>query len=559
MALTIAIDGLGVIANADGLSDSAGGTWTEQGGGSISLSNDVFLFNGASIGGKYASKSGFHQYAVPTTLDFSVGGGTHEGQLIYMWVSMTAIGTLDTISTGALAIRISSSSPGTSNYSDFVIAGNDDANGWTGGWKCFVLDPTTTPTREDAGATDLSAITTIGIWIDCSTTARADSIFVDQIVVGNGLRVTGTSTTGWLDVVNYCTDYAVNRAWGMFTELDGIYFAQGKTFIGDSVNQSAAVSFADSGRIIQYAKSQYYNVGGSWVSMFDISDSGVVVEDIVGFPTTFTDGVIVGTDNGRSGSVIIGNTDQDISFDLYGGNNAGSVTSLYGTTIKSCYGVINFGDDADHKILGVSFIDCAQINPVGAPFIRNCTFAETAATTASLLWNESMDIAGCAFIANTTGAGIQHPSSAGTPYTHTGLTFSGNTNDVNNTSGSAIIISNVSSDGSTSTGSGVTFETAATLTVGGVRAGSDVWIYKQSDKTLLESADPISVTDGAPVDGIQFYKLLYTYNASVLDGTITEIKVYSLGFENIRQNYTLTTDTATVGIQQRVDRNYDNP
>ena len=64
MALVFSIEGKGVIANADAISDSAGGTWSEQGGGTISVSNDVFLIGSASIGGKYTSKSGFHKYDI---------------------------------------------------------------------------------------------------------------------------------------------------------------------------------------------------------------------------------------------------------------------------------------------------------------------------------------------------------------------------------------------------------------------------------------------------------------------------------------------------------------
>ena len=117
---------------------------------------------------------------------------------------MTAIGTLDTLANYGLCIRISSSSPGTSNYVDYLIAGNDDKNGWDGGWKCFVIDPNKTGTRVSGTQSSIiSSVRTMGIWIDCSSSARADSIFVNEIAVGKGLRVTGTSTTAWKDIVDY--------------------------------------------------------------------------------------------------------------------------------------------------------------------------------------------------------------------------------------------------------------------------------------------------------------------------------------------------------------------
>jgi hypothetical protein len=97
------------------------------------------------------------------------------------------------------------------------------------------------------------------------------------------------------------------------------------------------------------------------------------------------------------------------------------------------------------------------------------------------------------------------------------------------------------------------------LTVGGVREFSDVWIYRADNKTLLSSADPVSVTDGSPIDGVQYYKHVYAYNAVDLDTVDVEIKVFNLAYVNERINYTLTADDASVQVQQRIDRNYSNP
>ncbi len=170
MALTIAIEGKGVIANCDSLTNDTGGTgtgdWTEQGGGTMTLSPDVYLVGSGSIGGKYASKSGVQQFdlAPGNELDFD-SGGTEEGQFIYMWVNMAAFASLDTLNNTGLAIRISSSGTATSDYKDYTIAGSDGSNGWTGGWKLFVIDPTKTASRS-SGTCDIGSIITLGIWID---------------------------------------------------------------------------------------------------------------------------------------------------------------------------------------------------------------------------------------------------------------------------------------------------------------------------------------------------------------------------------------------------------
>jgi len=524
MALTISIEGKGVIANCDALTNDTGGTgtgdWSEQGGGTMSLTTDVYLYGSSSIAGKYASKSGLQQFDIGSGNELDFGsGGSEEDQFIYIWVNLSTFGVLNTLANKGLAVRVSSSSPGTSNYKDFVIAGSNGTNGWTGGWKLFVIDPTMTASAS-SGTCDLASIRTIGVWIDTASSVRAESLFIDQIAVGKGLRITGTSTQGWKDVVDYCTDFS-NRAWGMMQEQDGIYYAFGKLFIGDT-SQGANVSFADSGRVIQFGTSQYYE-SSAWKSTFPADGAGIVVEDHASYTTTLSDGVIVGTDNGRSGSTIIGNSDQNIFLDLYGGNNTGSVTTLYGTVLKSLEGALNSGDDSDHKFLGVSFLKCSQFNPVGAPVIRNCTFAETSDVDSALLWNENIDIQASSFIANTTGAGLEHPSAAGTPYTHTSLIFAGNTYDVLNSSGSAITIGNSgtpTSDGSTSEGSSVTFQNNVTIEVKNVVVGSVVRMSTidgngdESTNLINEIATGTSVSDSVNYAGLDYTAVVIVVRSS---------------------------------------------
>ncbi|RKX65206.1 MAG: hypothetical protein DRP42_05160, partial [Tenericutes bacterium] len=355
MGWTYEIEGYGVVAYANDISDTAGGTWSEQGGGTIAQSTDVFLVGSSCISGKYAGKSGLQAYDLGSgnELDFTASTGSEAGELLYLWVSMTALGTLDTLSTYPLCIRLAygaASTADTDDYMDFLIAGNDDKNGWTGGWKCFVIDPLKTPSRSDTSSYTLAQIRahvrTIGVWIDCSGSARADSLFTDMIICGKGLRVydnatAATTTTGWKDITDYCSDYA-NRGWGVLQQREGIYYAYGKVYIGDASQQGATVSFSDTSRVIQFGTSEYCtDAAGTWASSMPTDASGIVIEDHSSYTTTFNDGTVVGTEDGRSGSTIIGNSLMDVSLDFYGGNNAASVTTLHGTTITDCTGPIN--------------------------------------------------------------------------------------------------------------------------------------------------------------------------------------------------------------------------
>ena len=490
MSLTVAIEGKGVIANCDALTNDTGGTgtgdWSELGGGSISLTEDTFLYGSSCIAGAYSNKSGWQRFDIGAgnELDFDTSGA-EEGQHIYMWIHCPTIGLLETKANKGLAIRLGTSA---TDYREYLIAGSDDANGWNGGWKCFVIDPTKAGSVSDTGTYDYGSIRYVGIWIETAGLAKGDNIFIDQVAVGFGLRITGTSTTSWKDAVDYCTDYP-NRAWGMFQDREGIYYAYGKILIGES-GQSSATSFTDTSRIIQFGKSEYWN-GSAWVTLADIDYSGIVIEDASGYSTTFRDGVASGSSAGRSGSTIIGNANHNVSLNLYGGNEATSLVELYGTSLKNITGAINFGDDADHKIYSVIFEGCAQVNPVGSPKIRNSLFIATNSVDSALLWNENIDIQNINFIANTLGAGIEMPSAAGTPYAYNALFFSGNTYDVLNSSGSAITINkNNLSDPTTYEGSTVTFAGVSVTTKIIVKDVTDLSIVENA-RVLLEAAEGV--------------------------------------------------------------------
>jgi hypothetical protein len=513
MALTIDIEGKGVIANADAeVNDTGGdgtGDWGFSGSGGVAwgLTTDTFLYGSSCMAMALSgAKNGWMYFDIGSgnELDFDVAG-TEEGQHIYFWIHCPTIGLSESLANVGVGIRIGSS---TSDYRTFTVAGNDGANGWNGGWKCFVIDPTKAGSISDGGTFDVGAVRYLGIRGATTATAKGDNFFIDQIAVGSGLRITGTSAQGWQDAVEYCTDYA-NRAWGMLQEREGIYYAYGMLNIGDAASQSADVSFADSARVIQFGVSEYY-YSSAWVTSADVDYSGINIEDHSSYQTDFTDGIIVGSDNGRSGSVFIGNLNHNVSLDLFGGNNASSDTLCYGTTFKNLTGALNSGNDSDHKFLGCSFIQCEQFDPVGAPVIRNCTFAETVSANAAILWNESIDIQYCNFIANTESsgkysAGIEHPSSVGTPYGHVGLQFSGNDYDVYNSSGYSITINNSgnpAANGSTSINDGsdvfTTFLTAIDLIITvqdkdtNPIVGARVGVYKTSNRAELMNEETIA-------------------------------------------------------------------
>ena len=224
MALTIAIEGKGVIANADAEIDDTGGTttgdwgWDGDGGVAWGLTTDTFLYGISCISAALSNKKGFLYFdrGAANELDFDVAGA-EENQHVYIWVHVPTIGLLETKVNKGLTIRLGTT---TSDYREFLIAGNDDANGWNGGWKCFVIDPTKPGSVNDTGSYDPGVVRYFGVYMETTGTAKGDNLFISQIAVGSGLRITGDSATAWLDAVTYCTDYP-NRAWAMLQEREG--------------------------------------------------------------------------------------------------------------------------------------------------------------------------------------------------------------------------------------------------------------------------------------------------------------------------------------------------
>jgi sugar lactone lactonase YvrE len=303
-------------------------------------------------------------------------------------------------------------------------------------------------------------------------------------------------------------DVSTSSYGGKFLLVSGQTSSPTGVFLIPGDESSVFVTDLTNNYVIQYSLDVAGDVS-ELASLSSIPDgfNGLTVEDALSYTTTFQDGVLVGSDAGRSGSVFIGSDDCDATFDLTPANNSDSVVKLYGSTLQGIDGGITFGDDSDHHVFSVSFNGCAQVYPggtfstSGSPQFRNCLFVDTADVDAALLWTDNIDIEDCAFIANTTGAAIEHESSYGSPYTYTSLIFSGNTYDVLNSSGSAIIVTKAGtpiSDPSTYEGSLVTFQASLTITITVQDVNTDpilgvqTAVYKISDRTEIMNEDTIA-------------------------------------------------------------------
>jgi hypothetical protein len=224
------------------------------------------------------------------------------------------------------------------------------------------------------------------------------------------------------------------------------------------------------------------------------------------FNTSITIGNLVGSNAGIVGGTFrsLDGTNVPVIVDFDTDQAHISTLNFYGVNWVDITGSFDIGANSAFNVFSNQFIGCGQVDPVGACEIRNCLFINTVSTAAALLWNESIDIQACTFIANTLGAGIEMPSDAGDPYTYTSLLFSGNTNgDVLNSSGVGITVNKAgtpASDPSTydAGGDAVTFQASTTITIT-VQDGNpspieaaQVAIYRTADRVQIMNEDTIA-------------------------------------------------------------------
>jgi hypothetical protein len=495
LAATVVFNGTNVTeaedtTNWDSQTITAPEQWTE-----------VKIQNNASVGFQASNKDGYgwYDYSATGSFDFSASG-THEGQHVFIWLNMTTPGILDTIANNGIYLMVGDSD---TTFNCYIIGGSDALDKYNGGWRRFVLDPRKTPSFTIGGGASISSISRFGVGVEVTALAKADNLFIDRIDVGWGLRVYGTSTDGWADVVSADMNTAAN-VYGILQERDGVYFASGRLEVGD--NQSTnGTTFTDTERIIRWISQQYYT-GSAWVDMVGDDFFRFDIVSNSSNATNFTDGVQVGsgdTSRGRNASIFLGSSLHDTTVRLGDTNNASNSINLYGTTFRYMAGGVSAIGDSDHKLYGCVVDQCGMFDPGGPVVIRNTTFSNTtdnSFTGFSFFWTPSgVDIKNSFFIANTHTTynphGILHTTSGTFQYDN--LKFAGNDYDIalsgiNTTDYLTIESINLSDPGTYHViyGSGVSIDNAVFLTVnvedigGNAISGAAVAIYTASGTVI---------------------------------------------------------------------------
>lgn len=355
MAFTINYDGTGIVAYANGqTTDTGGGSWGELGAGTVGDNPDVYLYGANSFGSKYASKEGRTYYQDDTTIDV-----TTTGDLIYMLVNIQSNGAFTLYNSGGTFIGPFNAIVGssTANLSHWNIAAKGASNGWSGGWKAFVIDPTITTGTETEGTPDTTLVNTYGVWIDTDVSVRADSIFQSMIIAAKGIKFTGSPTTasgGWDELALWCTDYT-NRAFPFLEVRGNTYFMKGGVLVGDG---TTSTTFSAANNNIECEESSFYN-GTAWVSSYPSTANHIA---------TTANSSIDWTNVSISGYI-----DNKLSIDT----SLGNASSFVGGNIKVLSTLVGKATDSyDGVVLGQY-----DARTLGAEGYLNCTFDGSSSLT----------------------------------------------------------------------------------------------------------------------------------------------------------------------------------
>jgi hypothetical protein len=508
------------------------GTWSEFTGytaaGTPAAENDYYIQGSYCESQSANIKSGLGSIAADlgTTFTTPLSGG------VLMWQYHAAPGTIATDTNGGLRMIVGTD---ISNFRIWYTGGSDWGVNPYGGWNNVVVDPRTTGSIADVGT--FSTYRWVGSGFSAiGAVAKGNPHAMDAVRYGRGiLGISGGTTPD--SPATFTGAAAINDAstarYGLLKYASGSYLMKGQMIFG----YTGACHFEDSNKVILIDDTRRVNAGFNSF-LVKIASSKVYL--------TAVSISALGTNakgrwqNFRDADVRFTNctfTDMD-RFEL------GSNTIAAGSVWRRCNTVYRYNASISNCIFD------ATTNANGA-----LQLGSTSVVSDDDPENNSLD--GCTFLSDNTGHGLWLTK----PYvwyylndtTFTGYaSVSGSTGNeaVYNNSGGHIWISHSGTAGTlsirNSTGGSVTLVSGqATLTLTGIKAGSEVVILAAGTTNVLASEE--TVNDGD-------FSYTYTY----VSNTYVDIVIHNVaGYQYFRIDDFLLDDVdASVPISQVIERNY---
>ena len=161
------------------------------------------------------------------------------------------------------------------------------------------------------------------------------------------------------------------------------------------------------------------------------------------------------------------------------------------------------------------------------------------ATIDNINVNSDVDLQGST-VTTLTGVNISGVLNFDTSGTYTLINCS--VNEVSNSSSGLVTIISVQSSIITNTGPDITITSSSTLTLTGLQNNSEVRVYESG------TTDEVGGVENSG-----------TSESFVLSVNSVDVVIHHLDYEYIRIEGVITTSDSSIPIQQRFDRNYENP
>jgi hypothetical protein len=495
--------------------------WSALGGGSAGLTapETDYYVQGSNCISKIA-------WAAATKgMIYNNGAGVTipSGAALWMWTTHLTPNSLAAEASGGIQVLIGSSA---SAFKQWYVRGSDTIY-YGAPWICAIVDPTITQDATTGSPT--ATLQYFGAQANLPTTgpSRGYPFGIDAFRYGR----TYTFTNG--ESGNYATfsgalayNDDISRRYGHLQQGDGIYIARGKLQLGSS---GSSVNFVDSNKSILFDRLTKVSSGFNEIEVAGsssvVSMTGCTISQLLGSPQTATR--------------VKWTTSNDPT-----------------VTLTSCVFIDagTFGFASNTTVTGTTFRRCNQITQ-NSSTISSC-IVDKSNQSVALLSNNPQSISGTTFISAGTGHAIQI-TTPGT-YTFSGNKFSGYGASgtanaaIYNNSGGAVTL-NISGGGDTPTvlngsGASTTVNNTVTLTLTGIKSGSEVRIL--SSGTATDLAGEETNTTGS-------FQYSYTYSA----GTFIDIVIHHVtDYKYFRIDaYELQSSNASIPISQIPERNYSNP
>ena len=441
-----------------------------------------------------------------------------SGWCYFIWNKFFAPNSMDTKTNGGLRVLIGQN---TANYRGWYVDGSDTYP--YGGWINYAVDPEQTSLATQTQGSPNTTYALLGMGYNLlNAISKGNSATVDVFRYGRGEVIITDGEAGAYG--NFATLSAINDnpdngRWGLFQDVGGSYLWKGLMSFG---TPSTSVDFRDSNVVINIEDTEMtYND----FNRIEINNSSSRVDWNTVLITA------LGTRSPGNFEVV---DDADVNFDNCFFTSMGTFQFLTNSTINTS-----------------SFRLCDQVTQGTASF-DSCTFENSGTTSAALLANDLENITNCEFIGNGDGHGIEITTAgtysfAGNQFSNFGASGSATASIFNNSGGHVTI--NITSGGDTptyrnGTGATTTVNNNTLVTLTGLIIDTEVRVYDTG--TISERA---GIEDSTA-----------TFSFSLPAATVVDIVIHHIDYEYQRiDGYIIPNLDATLPIQQRFDRNYDNP